>query len=294
MESEGISLYNPSGEKQDLFAILKGLGMNAIRLRVWVDPADGWCNTADVVAKALRAKKAGMRIMIDFHYSDSWADPGKQFKPAAWENMNMDELVATVNTYTKSVLNALKENNIDPEWVQTGNETDNGMLWPDGKASDNMAAFASLVNAGYDAVKEIFPSAKVIVHISNGQDNNLFRWIFDGLKNNNARWDITGMSLYPSPGNWQQLTNECLSNMQDMVSRYQKPVMICEIGMAASEAATCKSFITDLMEKSLSVPDDSCLGIFYWEPECYNDWHGYKLGAFTNAGMPSQALDAFK
>lgn len=294
MESQGIKFYNKSGGQQDLFQILKDGGMNSIRLRVWVNPADGWCNTNDVLAKALRAKAAGMKILIDFHYSDSWADPGKQTKPAAWQNENITQLISSVSDHTKSVLTTLKENGISPDWVQIGNETNDGMLWPEGKASASMANFASLINAGYDAAKSVSPSSKVIVHISNGFDNSLFRWIFDGLKNNNAKWDVIGLSLYPTASNWPQLNSQCLSNMNDLVSRYGKEVMICEVGMSVSDSLQCKNFILDLIQKSKSVADNKCLGIFYWEPECYDNWNGYTLGAFNKSGQPTVALDAFK
>jgi arabinogalactan endo-1,4-beta-galactosidase len=294
MESKGIKFYNKKGSQQDLFQILKDEGMNSIRLRVWVNPAGGWCNTKDVLTKALHAKALGMKILIDFHYSDSWADPGKQNKPAAWQNENIAQLDSTVKAYTTGVLDTLQANGISPDWVQVGNETNDGMLWPEGKASANMANFASLVNAAYDAVKSVFPSAKVIVHISNGFDNSLFRWIFDGLKNNGAKWDVIGMSLYPTASNWKQLNAQCLLNMRDMVSRYNKQVMICEIGMSENDSLSCKDFILDLSQKSRSIADNKCLGIFYWEPECYGNWNGYTLGAFNNSGQPTVALDAFQ
>lgn len=231
--------------------------------------------------------------MIDFHYSDSWADPGQQTKPAAWSNLDFASLVTAVSNHTTDVLNALKANGVTPEWVQVGNETNNGMLWEDGRASANMKNFATLVNAGYDAVKLVSPGTKVIVHISNGYDNSLFRWMFDGLKNNGGKWDVIGMSLYPSKTNWQALNNQCLVNMQDMVSRYGKQIMISEVGMEARFAADCKSFITDLMNKNASLANGAGLGLFYWEPESYNRWTGYTKGAFDNTGKPTIAMDAF-
>jgi arabinogalactan endo-1,4-beta-galactosidase len=143
-------------------------------------------------------------------------------------------------------------------------------------------------------VKAVDPSIKVIVHISNGWDNNLFRWIFDGLKNNGAQWDIIGMSLYPSTSNWQTLNEQCLANMNDMVSRYNKDVMVVEVGMSWDQADACKSFLTDLITKVKSVPNNRGLGVLYWEPESYGTWQGYTLGAFDNSGKPTSALDAFK
>ncbi|HRG92278.1 MAG TPA: glycosyl hydrolase 53 family protein, partial [Chitinophagaceae bacterium] len=184
MEASGKLFYNSSGTQKECLQLMKDLGMNSIRLRVWVDPAGGWNNSADVVAKAVRAKSLGLRIMIDFHYSDTWADPGQQTQPAAWIAYDLTQLQNAVYTHTFSVLTALKTAGVTPEWVQVGNETNDGMLWPTGKASVNMANYALLVNKGYDAVKAVDPIIQVIVHISNGQDNSLFRWNLDGLKNN--------------------------------------------------------------------------------------------------------------
>lgn len=293
MESAGIKFYNNAGNQKDCMQILKDLGMNSIRLRVWVNPSDGWCNAADVVAKAIRAKSLGMKIMIDFHYSDSWADPGKQTKPAAWAGEDFATLKQSVAAHTSSVLTALKAVGITPAWVQIGNETNDGMLWPDGKASTNMNNFAQLVNTGYNAVKTIDTSIKVMVHISNGYDNALFRWMFDGLKNNGAQWDIIGMSLYPTAADWSTLNSQCLENMNDMVSRYGKDVMVLEIGMSSAEASACNSFIADLINKVKSVSGGKGLGVFYWEPESYNNWQSYTLGAFDNSGKPTIALNAF-
>ena len=268
--------------------------MNSIRLRVWGNPADGWCNTSDVTTKAMRAKNLGMKILVDFHYSDWWADPGKQNKPAAWANEDFSTLKQSLFDHTTSVLNALKSHGITPTWVQIGNETNDGMLWPDGRASTNMNNFAQLINAGYNAVRSVDTSIKVIVHISNGFDNSLFRWIFDGLKSNGAQWDIIGMSLYPSTSNWSTLNDQCLANINDMVSRYNKDVMIVEVGMSWDQATICNSFLTDLISKVRSVPGGRGVGVFYWEPECYNNWQGYTLGAFDNSGRPTAALNAFK
>lgn len=293
MEDDGIKFYNNAGAAQDLFTILKGKGMNSIRLRAWVNPTNGYNNTADMVEKAVRAKNAGYRVMLDLHYSDIWADPGNQNKPAAWANLSFAALKTTVGTYTVGVMNALKDKGITPEWVQVGNETNDGMLWNDGKSSVSMKNFAELVNAGYDAVKSVSSSSKVIVHLSNGYDNNLYRWMFDGLKANGAKWDVIGMSLYPTASTWQNLNKQCLANMNDMVTRYGSEVMLCEVGMPATEAAASKAFLTDIILKTNSVDGKKGLGVFYWEPQSYNDWEGYKLGAFDTSGKPTIALDAF-
>lgn len=293
MEAAGVKFYDATGKAQECMALMKALGMNTIRLRVWVNPSPAWNNTADVVAKALRAKSLGLRIMIDFHYSDFWADPGKQNKPAAWAGKDLAGLKTALAEHTTEVLTALKNNSIDPEWVQVGNETNDGMLWPEGKASANMNNFAQLLNAGYDAVKAVFPKAKVIAHISNGYSNTLFRWMFDGLKANGAKYDVIGMSLYPSPSDWSNFNQQCLSNMNDMVTRYGKEVMIVEVGMSWDSPQECRQFLSDLISKVKSVSGNKGLGVLYWEPQAYN-WKGYSLGAFDNAGKPTVALEAFK
>ncbi|HEX8315852.1 MAG TPA: glycosyl hydrolase 53 family protein [Flavisolibacter sp.] len=293
MESAGRKFYNSAGIEQDIFLIMKNLGMNTIRLRVWVNPANGWNNKADVIAKAVRAKAQGMRILINFHYSDSWADPGKQTKPIVWTG-DVAALKSSVASHTTDVLTALKTAGVTPEWVQVGNETNDGMLWPEGKASTNMANYAQFINAGYDAVKAVFPDAKVIVHLSNGWDNTLFRWSFDGLKANGAKWDVIGMSIYPSPTDWAAKNTQALANMNDMVSRYGKDVMIVEVGMSWDQPAAANSFLADLITKTKSVAGNKGVGVLYWEPQAYNNWQGYTLGAFDNSGKPTAALNAFQ
>ena len=298
MEAAGIKFYNNNGVPQECMQILKDKGMNAIRLRAWVNPQDGWNNTKDVLVKARRAQRLGMKLMIDFHYSDSWADPGKQPKPKAWTNLNFAEMKNALSAYTRGVMDTLKLNGIVPEWVQIGNETNNGMLWEDGRASTSMANFAALIQAGYSAVKAVSSSTQVIVHLSNGYDNGLFRWMFDGLKANGAHWDIIGLSVYPTwaPGGvegWASVNSQCLANMKDMIARYATPVMIVEAGMPVHPPASAKAFLGDLIMKTKSIPDGKGLGVFYWEPESFNNWKGYGLGAFDNAGKPTIAMDAF-
>jgi arabinogalactan endo-1,4-beta-galactosidase len=292
MEASGYKFYDKNGTQQDLFALMKSLGMNAIRLRAWVNPAAGWCNTTDLVKKAIRAKNAGMKILIDFHYSDTWADPGDQNKPAAWANLSFADLVTAMHNYTVGVMDTLQMNGITPDWVQVGNETSDGMLWQDGRASVNMANFAALVASGYAAVKSVSSTTQVIVHLANGYDNATYEWLFDGLKANGAKWDIIGMSLYPTASNYTTLDAECLANINAMVTRYGTPCMVVEVGMAADDPTDTRSFLTDIITKVNGVANGNGLGVFYWEPEAYN-WQNYGLGAFTTSGEPTIALDAF-
>jgi arabinogalactan endo-1,4-beta-galactosidase len=294
MEKSGNKFYDSAGRERECMELLRELGMNSIRLRVWVNPGDGWCNVNDVLVKAWRAKNLGFRILIDFHYSDIWADPGVQDKPEAWASLEFDALKTAVANHTTEVLTKLKENNIDVEWIQIGNETSDGMLWEDGKASKNMKNYAELNNAGYDAAKTVYPDAKIIVHLNNGQSNSLYRWLFEGLKSNGGKWDVIGMSLYPTAENWSDFATQCYNNMLDMVERYGSEVMLCEVGMPWDEADAAKLFLTDIIAKTKSVPGEKGLGVFYWEPQSYGGWKGYRLGAFDDSGKPTVALDAFK
>lgn len=305
LESNGTLFYDANGKPQECMALLRDLGMNSIRLRVWVNPDGGWCGKDDVVAKAWRAQKLGMRLMIDFHYSDTWADPGKQYVPAAWKDYTFEQMKQAVADHTRDVLTALKERNIDVEWVQVGNETSDGMLWNDadgadalavtGRASKNMANFAAYVNAGYNAVKAVYPDAKVIVHLDKGNKLSQYTWMFDGLKQHGAKWDVIGMSLYPdwiTDQTWQQVSDDCLANMQTLSTKYGCNVIISEIGMvwnSENAAPFLKKMVDDC--KALSI----CEGVFYWEPETYGNLNGYDKGAFDDSGKPTVALqEAFK
>jgi len=305
MEKYNRKFFTSDGQQKECMTLLKeNIGMNAIRLRVWVNPAGGWNGLQDVLVKAKRANALGMKLMIDFHYSDTWADPGKQTKPVAWTNLDFNQLKKAVYDHTYQVMDSLKYYGIYPEWVQVGNETGNGMLWETGKASVSMSNYTQLNNSGYDAVKAVSPASKVIVHLHNGYDNGLFRWIFDGLKTNGGKYDVIGMSLYPNwyttPNDWVNANKACLTNMNDMVSRYGKEVMIVECGMSWDKAAECKNFLADLITKTKSVSGGKGTGVFYWEPQCYN-WNNYSLGAFEQVNLngvigyrPTIALDAFK
>lgn len=295
MENEGCRFYNAAGQQTECIALLKSLGMNAIRLRVWVNPTDGWCGKEDVVAKARRASKLGLRVMIDFHYSDWWADPGKQNKPDAWKNLDFEGLKKAVANHTTDVLNALKAGGVTPEWIQVGNETTGGMLWPDGQnyTDAGFASYVQLHNAGYEAAKAVFPSAKVMVHVDNGWDWGLQEWFFKNFKIKGAKWDLIGLSLYPEKSNWQQYNQQICENIKKLYDLYGKETIVCEVGMDWTDAATCKSFLSDLITRSREI-GSHCIGVFYWEPEGYHAWSGYSKCAFDNSGKPTAALDAFK
>lgn len=285
MEGDGVKFYNKEGKATECLALLRNLGVNSIRLRVWVNPDGGWCGKDDVVKKACRAQQLGFRLMIDFHYSDTWADPAHQTVPAAWKGYTFEQMKQAVATHTTEVLKALKDRGIsNVEWVQVGNETRDGMLWNDhdvsvtGRCSKNAANFAAYVNAGYDAVKDVYPSAKVIVHIDEGNTLSRYTWIFDELRNHGGKWDVIGMSLYPEDDNWQTQTTDCLNNIKKLSQQYSCKVVVSEVGMwsGSAEAASMMKKMVDGC-KDIS----ACEGIFYWEPEVYNGW---KPANYTTLG----------
>lgn len=294
MEQAGKQFYSAEGTRQECMSLLRDLGMNSIRLRVWVNPQDGWCNKADVLTKAERANRLGFRLMIDFHYSDTWADPGNQAKPAAWNGYSFTELKEAVSGHTRDILSALKAEGIDVEWVQVGNETRNGMLYPDGQADKNPAQFAQLVTAGYDAAKEIYPNAEVIVHNDRGHIYDNFEWLFDILKDNGGKWDLIGMSLYPDTYNgedWKLMTDNCMANIRKLNARYGTKCIICETGIAWDDK-DAENFMTYIVSQAEA--NAGCSGIFCWEPESYGGWKGYTKGMFNDKGYPTHAFNAFQ
>ena len=336
LESNGHRFYNAAGEERECTALMKECGLNAIRLRVWVDPKehDNWCNTADLVEKAKRAHALDMDVMVDFHYSDWWADPGQQHKPASWKGLVLDDLKRAIGTHTTDVLRALKAEGITPKWVQVGNEIRPGMLWDeaaslsgasydikecDVKGSNstseavkypaNWANLAAFINAGYEAVKGVFPEAIVIVHLDNGYDRELYTWFFDELKKNGGKWDMIGMSLYPY---WtmeshpeytaERTITECIANIKAVSARYDCDVMVVETGMECADdqgrlaAETVlqegRAQLARILKECREQTGGRCKGVFYWEPECKPGQ--YRLGAFTDDGRPTVIMDAFK
>ena len=295
MEHDGCKFYTGQGQEMECLALLKQLGVDAIRLRVWVDPEGGWCGTKDVVDKAKRAQALGMRIMIDFHYSDSWADPGKQNKPAAWKDLSFSALREAVSQHTTDVLTALKNAGITPTWIQIGNETTGGMLWPDGQNYTDLgfSNYVDLNNAGYTAAKEVFPSAIVLIHIDKGQDASQLDWFFGNCSKFGAMYDMIGLSLYPEVDNWRTYVQQLIVNVNNLYLKYDKDCMICEVGMSYTQGPNCNTFLTSLISASKNEMEGHCHGVFYWEPEGYESWSHYSKSAFDNNGRPNAALYAF-
>ena len=314
----GGTAFKHSKGNAGLYPVLKAAGINAIRLRVWVRPEDpnGWSGKEDVVRMAKRAAEAGMAVMIDFHYSDFFADPSRQNTPSEWSGLNLNGLCAKVAEHTRNVLTALKSAGVTPLWVQGGTETRPGMLWETGRLyndkgeiSGGWSNYAALSNAGYDAVKSVFPAAKVIIHIDNAYQDNT--WFFDKLKAAGGKFDMIGLSHYPMTNpsmTWKAMNSSAILNIKSLAAKYGCRVMVCEVGVknTASDLAASTLCMTEFMNsvKSLSV----CAGVFYWEPQVDGkwrpsiyerpdrDWGAYNMGAFSSDGSaitPTAILSAF-
>jgi len=298
MEATGYQFYDTNNLQMECLDILQSRQINTVRLRVFVNPSNdkinGHCSKKEVAEMALRAKNKGMRVMIDFHYSDSWADPGKQNKPAAWASHSFSQLLNDVYNHTYEVLDTLKSIGATPEWAQIGNEISGGMLWPDG-SSNNWPQLAQLLNNGYDAAKAVDSSILVVIQINSGYDNGLFRWFFDNAQNNGVRYDIIGLSYYPYwEGHDYTVTINALgNNMNDMVARYGKPVMVVETGGLYNQVQNTYDMLVAVIQKVLAVPDKMGLGVIYWEPQGEKSWSGYSLSCWSTGGKPTRALNAF-
>lgn len=300
LEARGVKFLDEKGKSRDLYHLMKDYGMDAVRLRVWVDPVDGFCSPTDVLAMAIRAKEAGMPVMVDFHYSDWWADPGKQNIPERWRDMSYEQMCGALREHTASTLRMLRRAGVDVRWVQVGNETTHGMLWDMARAENRMPEYAGLTREGYNAVKSVYPDAQVIVHLDNGWDAELYNYIFDGLKRNGAKWDMIGMSIYPfwsiSDGKVRdedELIELATANIRALKKKYDTDVMIVEAGVEANRPKEGRVFMERLIDAARDNTDGACRGVWYWAPEADGVLDGYKLGAFANR-RPTEIMEAFR
>jgi arabinogalactan endo-1,4-beta-galactosidase len=319
-EARGGRYYTASGSQVDALTHLRNSGANYVRLKVWVNPADGYNNKARVLAMASRVKALGMGLLVDFHYSDKWADPGQQSKPAAWTGYTYAQLRTAVYNHTYDVLNALRNQGTTADMVQVGNEINDGMLWEEGR-SNNFGNLAGLLNSGYDAVKAVSPSTKVVLHVAKGGDNGLFRWWFDSAASHGVRYDVIGVSYYPY---WHGTLAAFQYNITDIAARYGKPVLIAETaypfttgnddglvniitsgtpvnGYPASPAGQ-SAMLRDVMSLVQAVPNGRGMGVLYWEPtwtavagngwdpadpNSGNGWDNQALFDFNDRALPA-------
>ncbi len=303
-EKHGVKFHDRDGKERECLELLKtDYQMKAIRMRVWVNPRGGMNDKHELLAMAKRAKALGMDLMVDFHYSDSWADPAKQPIPEAWKNHSYKQMKKDVRQHTIDVLSLLKANGIEPRWVQVGNETANGLLWPMGHIEQNPKQYAGFIRAGYDAVKKVFPRAIVIVHLDRGHLQSLYDYNLDIVKKYGGKFDMIGMSLYPYWAmqdhpelNPDGIITDCMANIRHCSEKYGCDVMIVETGFEVDEQHPKKMDegrrqLTRVIREARNETNGRCRGVFYWEPQCLPG--GYKLGAFNSNAAPTAIMEAF-
>lgn len=290
----GARYYDASGVQKDPLDILKGVGVNYVRLRVWNSPASGYNNKAKVLQYAKTVKAKGVKLLVDLHYSDTWADPGQQAKPAAWSSHNIGQLETDVYNYTLDICNSLKAQGTTPDSMQIGNEINSGMLWNDGKiVNDDFTNLARLLKAGYNAVKACNASTQVLIHTSHGGNMGNARWFYDGIKAKGVSWDVTALSYYCY---WHGTPATMQSVVADAKSRYGKPVVLVETAYPftqanadsqannISSAEPCSGYPATWAGQAnqfKAVQDAAraggAVGVFYWEPTWYaiagNGWN---------------------
>jgi arabinogalactan endo-1,4-beta-galactosidase len=292
LESMGYTWTDPTGASGSALQILKNHGVNTIRIRTFVNPTItsgvlgvGDLDQAGSIALAKQAYAMGFQIMIDFHYSDTWADPGHQTTPAAWTNDSYAQLQTDVYNYTYNFMTALVAAGVTPQYVQVGNEINSGMLWPVGSVGattvngNNFTQITGLINSGYSAVKAVSSTSQVVIHLATVSNLSDFEWLFDGLKAAGANFDVIGGSYYDGPSNITTVA----ANLHTLATRYNKPVMICEIGYSYSDPTDAYTDVQGAIQAINAVPSNMGLGVIYWEPEAPDDAStgNYNMGAVT-------------
>jgi arabinogalactan endo-1,4-beta-galactosidase len=285
-ESYGVK-YADNGVVQDPLEVLKQHRFNYIRLRLFVDPtakiegesetpysAQGFCDLPHTIAMAKRVKAAGFKLLLDFHYSDTWADPKKQYKPVSWAGLSFSQLTNKVKTYTKEALDAFKKENVVPEMVQIGNEVIGGMIWPDGKTS-NMTNFAALINAGIDGVKLVDSSIQIMVHSISERSPDT--WL-KNLKNAGVtRIDIFGLSYYSE---WHGPPDTLAKILSDIAAHHTTKIIVVEY-------ADNHERVNDLV---FNIPGKKGLGTFVWEP---TEWDESLFDWVNNRRETNARIDLF-
>jgi arabinogalactan endo-1,4-beta-galactosidase len=274
--------YFDHGVQMDIFDILKKYKFNFIRLRLFVNPGapggyagrrdEAFCDLPHVIALAKRARTAGMGLLLDVHYSDTWSSPGHQQKPAAWDDLNFPDLTKAVHDFTYNAIHAMATNGVAPDMVQIGNEISDGMLFPDGRRS-NWDNFAALLKAGIAGAQAAEPNIKIVLHHHLGRSNGVMRVWLDNLIQRGVNFDIIGMSCYAqaNEGDWQ-------TNFNDLATRYP------DKGELVLEYSAQKRYLNDLM---FDTPDKKGLGTFIWEPTRHRESLFDKDGKSAGGGQAS-------
>lgn len=259
LEDEG-RVFTDNGLAKDGIVLLRDHGFNYIRLRIFVNPENekgyspnkGYCGLDQTLEMAKRIKDAGMKLLLDFHYSDYWADPQKQYKPQAWANLDFESLTDSVKTYTTNVLRALKQQGTTPDMVQVGNEINHGMIWPDGHIS-NPDDLASLLKAGVAGVESVDPNIPIMMHIALGGLNDESVFWLDNMISRGVKFDIIGISYYPR---WHGTLDDLSKNLNDLIVRYNKPINVVEYSWYKREVHDIVFNLSNGMGKGAAI----------WEP----------------------------
>jgi arabinogalactan endo-1,4-beta-galactosidase len=276
---DGGTVFKDNGEGKPALQIFKDHGYNWIRLRLFHTPTQLPNNLPYTIALAQSAKKLGYKFLLNYHYSDTWADPGKQFIPKAWEGKSHAELVKAVYEYTRDTIAAFREAGAFPDMVQVGNEITNGMLWPDGRLPQNWENFAELVKAGINGVeagKGDRPRPGIMIHIDKGGDKVATKAFFDKLNTYGVQYDVIGQSYYPW---WHGTLLDLRDNLYFMATEYRKDIIVVEVaynyrpaeykGKLAPYPETPegqREFLDSVNQMVLNAPDNRGKGVFWWEP----------------------------
>jgi beta-galactosidase len=259
LEDKGMK-FSDDGKEKDAIQILKDHGFNYVRLRIFNDPAHdsgyspkkGFCDLNHTKQMAKRVKDAGMKLLLDFHYSDYWADPGHEYKPAAWKGMSFEQMKDALYNYTKNVMEELKAQGTLPDMVQVGNEINHGMVWPEGNIS-NVDSLAQLLNAGITAVKAVAPTTIIMVHVALGGQNDETVFFMDNMLARGVKFDVMGLSYYPK---WHGTLDDLRDNMNDLLRRYDKDIIVVEYSAKKQE----------VNKLSFELPGGRGKGSCIWEP----------------------------
>ena len=238
LEDRGMK-FSDNGVQKDAIEIMKDHGFNYVRLRIFNDPArdsgyspkKGFCDLEHTKQMAKRVKAAGMKFLLDFHYSDYWADPGKQYKPAVWRNLSFTDLKKALFDYTKKVIQELKDQGTTPDMVQVGNEINHGMVWPEGNVS-NVDSMSQLIASGIAGVKAVDPTIVIMLHVALGGQNDETVFFIDQMMKRNIHFDVIGLSYYPK---WHGTLDDLRDNMNDLLRRYDRDIIVVEYSAKKQE-----------------------------------------------------------
>jgi len=263
LEDRGMK-FSDKGVQKDAIWILKEHGFNYVRLRIFNNPSadsgyspgKGFCDLEHTKQMAKRIKAAGLKLLLDFHYSDTWADPGKQYKPSAWKGLSFPVLKDSVYEFTKKVVSELKNQGTAPDMVQIGNEINHGLIWPEGQVK-HLDSLAELVKAGTDAVLKVEPSTIILLHIALGGQNDESVFFLENMLSRGVYFDVIGESYYPK---WHGTLDDLRNNLSDLARRYGKDIVVVEYSQLKKE-------VNDI---AFNLPGNRGKGTMIWEP--LNTW----------------------